>query len=106
METLSATTIFWLIALGSITGWLTGYLMGKEGMSKYSNALWGVFGSLSVGLVALLVGVSSALLYAFIGTLATLFIANVFHSHHQEDIYGGEDHGITVRRYHKKANHQ
>ena len=106
METLSATTIFWLIALGSITGWLVGYLMGREGKTKYSNALWGIFGALSIGIVALLVGLSGVLLYAFMGTLATLFIANVFHEHHKEDRSGNIDRGISVHRYHRNANHK
>jgi len=106
METLSATTIFWLIALGGITGWLVGYLMGHEGRSKYSNIIWGVLGSLIVGLAALWVGMSGVLLFALMGTLGTLLIVNAFHSHHEEDIYEKEDHDISIRRYNKNANHR
>ena len=106
METLSATTIFWLIALGGITGWLVGYFMGREGRSNYSNIIWGVVGSLSVGVAALLVGLSGALLFAFMGTLGMLLIVNAFHDHHKDDIYKGEGHDITVHRYQKNANHR
>lgn len=86
METLSATTIFWLISLGAITGWTVGYAMGNEGITRTSNLIWGIAGSLVIGIIALLLQLMGAFLYAFLGTLATLFLANVFHLHHVEDI--------------------
>ncbi|MGD8428620.1 MAG: hypothetical protein PVH63_13435 [Balneolaceae bacterium] len=105
METLTGTTIFWLLALGSLTGWIVGYVMGHEGRPLYSNIVWGTAGSLSVGLVALWLNLGGVLLFAFMGTLATLFITNVFHTHHTEDISEGEDLEITLRRYRKGAKH-
>lgn len=88
METLSATTIFWLLVLGATTGWIVGYIIGREGITLVSNVIWGTLGALVIGLCGLFLNMSGVLLFAFMGTLATLFLANVFHLHHVEDITG------------------
>jgi len=41
---------------------------------------------------------TGVLLFAMMGTLATLFIANVFHLHHIEDIEGDVHRDIRIRR--------
>lgn len=98
METLSATTIFWLLILGVTTGWIIGYWVGHEGITLASNIIWGGLGSVLIGIIALLLQLSGVLLFALMGTLAMLFIANVFHLHHIEDVKGDIDRGIKVIR--------
>lgn len=97
METLSATTIFWFLILGITTGWLTAYLVGNEGITTYSNIVWGGASAVLVGVLALMLDLSGVLIYAFMGTLAILFIANVFHLHHVEDIEGDIDRGMRIK---------
>lgn len=97
METLSATTIFWFLVLGITTGWLTGYLVGDEGITTKSNIVWGGAGAVLIGAVALTLDLSGVLIYSFMGTLAILFIANVFHLHHVEDIEGDIDRGMRIK---------
>lgn len=103
METLSATTIFWLIVMGATIGWVHGYLIGHEGITLISNIIWGIAGSVASGVVALIIGVSGVFLFGLMYTLAALFIANVFHLHHVEDITGDIDRGMRIKRK-KKAN--
>lgn len=98
METLSATTIFWLIVLGATTGWVIGYWVGHEGVTLISNILWGTAGSVVIGVLGLYLQLSGVLLFALLGTLSTLFLANVFHLHHAEDMEGGIKPGIRIRR--------
>lgn len=98
METLSATTIFWLIVLGATTGWIVGYFIGHEGITLVSNLIWGTAGAVLIGLIGLWLELSGVLLFALMGTLATLFLANVFHLHHVEDILGDTQHSIRIKR--------
>lgn len=96
METFTATTIFWLMVLGATTGWIVGYIMGREGISVVSNVIWGVVGTPIIGISGLYIELSGVLAFALIGTLAMLFLANVFHAHHDEDISGGIDRGVRI----------
>ena len=98
METLSATTIFWLLVLGATTGWIIGYWVGHEGVTLVSNIVWGIAGAVSVGILGLYLQLSGVLLFAMMGALATLFLANVFHLHHVEDKEGDIDRGIRIKR--------
>lgn len=98
METLNATAVFWFIAMGITVGMVFGLFIKREGRSMKANITWGTAGALVNGTLALWVGLGDGLLFAFVGTLAVLFIANVFHQHHQEDILGHVDAGITIRR--------
>ncbi len=96
METLSATTIFWLLVLGATTGWIVGYIIGKEGITLTSNVIWGMIGAPIVGVCALYVQISGVLVFSLLGTLAMLFLANVFHLHHVEDITGDIKRGMHI----------
>ncbi|MDZ7691086.1 MAG: hypothetical protein U5K69_08105 [Balneolaceae bacterium] len=95
MENLSGTAIFWFISLGITVGWLFGYYIKKEGRSMNANMTWGTAGALVVGSMGIVLGFGDGLLFAFMGTLAVLFIANVFHQHHEEDTFGHVDKGIN-----------
>lgn len=96
METLSATTIFWLLVLGATTGWIVGYVIGREGITLTSNVIWGTIGAPIIGVCALYVQISGVLVFALLGTLAMLFLANVFHLHHVEDLNGDIKGGIRI----------
>ena len=96
METLSATTIFWLLVLGATTGWIVGYIIGHEGITLTSNVIWGTIGAPLIGICALYVQISGVLVFALLGTLAMLFLANVFHLHHVEDLPGDIKWGIRI----------
>lgn len=99
MGTLSATMIFWFLMLGVTTGWVLGYIVGHEGITLRSNIVWGGASAILIGVIALLLNFSGgALLYSFMGTLAMLFIANVFHLHHVEDIKGDIDRRMQIKR--------
>lgn len=98
METLSATTIFWFIVLGATTGWIVGYWVGQEGVTLISNIVWGTAGAVLVGIFGLYLELSGVLLFSFMGTLAMLFLANVFHLHHVEDIKGDINRGMRIKR--------
>ena len=97
METFSTTTIFWLFVLGATTGWIVSYLMGREGITLIRNLIWGTGGAVLIGLIGLWLELSGVLLFALMGTLATLFLANVFHLHHVEDILGDIKREIRIK---------
>lgn len=90
METFSITTILWLIASGAVIGYIVGIIMRKEGIGVDKNILWGMGSTVGIGGIFLLFELSGVMLYAFIGTLAFLFIVNVFHFHHLQDVLGSE----------------
>lgn len=98
METLTATTIFWLLVLGATTGWVMGYLVGHEGVTLVSNIIWGTLGAVVIGIFGLYLELSGVFLFSFMGTLAMLFLVNAFHLHHVEDITGDIDRGMRIKR--------
>ena len=98
METLSATTIFWLLAQGALVGWMVSHFIKHEGVTLKANIIWGMAGAISTGLCGLYLNLSGVLMFAFLGTLAILFLANVFHLHHVEDITGDIDRGIRIKK--------
>ncbi len=98
MITLSGTAIFWFIALGLTVGMIFGLFIKEEGRSMIANLSWGTVGAVVTGSLAILLGFGDGMLFAFIGSLAILFIANVFHQHHKEDIFGHVDMGIKIKR--------
>ena len=98
MEMLTITTIIWLSVLGATTGWVLGNIIGHEGITVRANIIWGTLGAVLIGVLGLWMQLSGILLFAFAGTLATLFLANVFHLHHQEDLLGDAKRTIHIRR--------
>lgn len=99
METLTSTSVFWLLVLGATTGWLMGYWVGHEGITLVANIIWGTAAAVVVGVLGLLLELSGALLFGWMGALAILFVANVFHLHHVEDVKGDIDRGIRINRH-------
>ena len=96
MNALNGTLIFWFITLGLILGAIFGSIIKKEGITIIANLVWGTIGSVLTGSVALVLGFSDGLMFALVGTLAVLFLVNVFHQHHQEDVAGHIDQDINI----------
>jgi len=88
MIELSGTAIFWFISLGLIIGSFYGLIIKREGISVAGNIIWGVISSVLTGSLGIWLNFGDGLLFAFVCTIAFLFIVNVFHQHHEEDIYG------------------
>lgn len=78
MEELNAVTIYWLISIGLLVGYVTDLLMIKRGIGMYGNLIWGAIGSVLIGVIAILFNLFGALIYAAVGSIAFLFLINVF----------------------------
>ncbi|MEX0770508.1 MAG: hypothetical protein WD035_07240 [Balneolaceae bacterium] len=98
MEFVDGITIYWFISIGLMVGWVTGIVIGKEGKSAYANLFWGVISSIIMGMIGASAGLGDGLLFSFVGTLAFLFLVNVFHQHHQEDLHIDPDAAHIAKR--------
>lgn len=85
MEALNGATIFWLITLGMLAGAAVKVTMWNTTINLPLNIAAGVSGSLVVGGLTIGLNLPGGLLFAFIGTLAVLFIVNVFHVQGEEN---------------------
>lgn len=93
MILINGTAIFWFIALGLLIGLLFGIFVKKEGVTVSANIFWGAIASVLTGSLGIILGFGDGLLFAFVYTLAFLFIMNVFHHHHKEDLMDKVKHG-------------
>lgn len=84
MEELTGTTIFWLIALGMVAGALVKVLIWNRGVELIPNLVGGIAGALIVGGLATVIDLYGSMAFAFLGSLAILFILNVFHMQSDE----------------------
>jgi len=96
METLTGVHIYWFISMGLLVGLIIGLIVGKEGMSVERNILFGAIGAVIMGIIGIWVGFGDGLWFSFVALIAFLFIVNVFHQHHVEDIKGEIDHHARV----------
>ncbi|REL38886.1 hypothetical protein DYD21_02735 [Rhodohalobacter sp. SW132] len=78
MEELNGVTIYWLISIGLLVGFIIDLLMMKKGIGMIGNVVWGAIGSIIVGVSMILLGVFAPLIYATLGSIAFLFLINVF----------------------------
>jgi len=78
MEELNAVTIYWLISIGLLVGFIIDLLMMKRGISLMGNVLWGAAGSVIIGGFMIVLNVFAPLIYAALGSIAFLFLINVF----------------------------
>jgi uncharacterized membrane protein YeaQ/YmgE (transglycosylase-associated protein family) len=85
MEELNAVTIYWLISIGLLVGYITDIIMIKRGIGMIGNVVWGAIGSLILGVICIVLGLFGPLVYAAIGSIAFLFLINVF-SFHTDDV--------------------
>ncbi|NBB77366.1 MAG: hypothetical protein GVY02_08305 [Bacteroidetes bacterium] len=81
MEELNAVTIYWLISIGLLIGFIIDLIMIKRGVGMISNVVGGAIGSVIIGVVMISLGVFAPLVYAALGTVAFLFLVNVFSFH-------------------------
>jgi uncharacterized membrane protein YeaQ/YmgE (transglycosylase-associated protein family) len=88
MENINGVLIYWFISIGLLEGFATSVFLRNEGMSLKGNLIWGMIGAIIMGAIGIYMGIGDGLLFAFIGTLPLLFLVNVFHQHHQEDLFG------------------
>ena len=78
MEELNGVTIYWLISIGLLVGFIIDLVMMKRGISLVGNVLWGAVGSVIIGVTMIALNVFAPLIYAAIGSIAFLFLINVF----------------------------
>lgn len=81
MEELNGVTIYWLISIGLLVGFVIDIVMIKRGIGMFGNVLWGAAGSVVIGVTGILLGLYAPLVYAALGTIALLFLINVFSFH-------------------------
>lgn len=81
MEELNVVTIYWLISIGLIIGYLMDLMMIKRGIGMIGNIIGGVAGSVLVGISVISIGLVGPLVYSAIGSIAFLFLVNVFSFH-------------------------
>lgn len=99
METLDAVLLYWFISVGLLIGILFGLIIGDEGISVKGNLIWGIIGSVIMGLIGSIMGLGNGILFAALGTLILLFLVNVFHQHHIEELIGEANSGYIRRRH-------
>lgn len=95
MEELNGATIFWLIALGMVAGGIMKLLLGNErGLGIITNIVGGVLGTLIVGILAIKIQVPGSLLLGLMGTMAILFLGNVFFMEDDQHPHGAEENPV------------
>ncbi|MGM0589057.1 MAG: hypothetical protein ACQETE_11615 [Bacteroidota bacterium] len=97
MEQITWTLIIWQLAIGLFVGGTVGRFIEWEGISFYANIIWGAFSAVITGNIAVIFGIGDGVLYAMLGTVAVLFLVNVFHQHHEEDFFGDIKHDIKIK---------
>lgn len=92
MAELDGATIFWLISLGMVTGAGLKLFLGDErGLGMMANLVGGILGCLIVGIVSLKLHMPGSLLLGLMGTMAILFLANVFYMEDDEHPHEAEE---------------
>lgn len=104
METLSLTLIYWYGSVGAAVGFIFGVIIRKEGVSVEANLFWGVVGAIIMGVIGFDTGIGDGVLFSFMATWTFLFLINVFHQHHVEDVLGEIEHPAhTITRGEKPS---
>ena len=70
--------LFWMIALGSTIGFIGHYIYREQGVALGSSIIVATAGAVVMGLVAHYLSYDLPGMYAFLGAITFLFIANVF----------------------------
>lgn len=103
MIDVTGTQIYWFISVGLVVGFLVGIFINGEGVSLMANLFWGVVGGLIMGYIGVQLGLGDGVWFSFIANWPFLFLINVFHQHHVEDIKGEVDHPAHLVRGGKKG---
>lgn len=85
MEELNSVTIYWLISIGLLIGLIIDLIMIKRGIGLIGNILWGAAGSVIIGISVISLDLFAPLIYAAVGSVAFLFLINVFSFHTADD---------------------
>ncbi len=85
MEELNLVTIYWLISIGLFVGLIVDLIMIKRGVGLIPNVISGAVGSVIIGVFMIELMVFGALIYAAVGTIAFLFLINVFSFDQEHD---------------------
>jgi hypothetical protein len=102
MKILSLTQIYWYASIGAVIGFIFGVVIKKEGVSLEANLFWGVVGAILMGAIGFNRGLGDGVLFSFMATWVFLFLINVFHQHHTEDLFGEIDHPAHLSKRAKK----
>lgn len=86
MEELNSVTIYWLISIGLLVGFVIDILMIKRGIGMIGNIIGGAIGSVIIGVIAIYLNLFAPLIYAFLGSISFLFLINVFSFHALDDM--------------------
>lgn len=95
MELMTGTLIYFFISIGLIVGAINGFVIGREGVSLKANVFWGVVGAVIMGYIGVIFGIGDGVFFSFIATWPFLFLINVFHRHHVEEVLG-ETHDAEI----------
>lgn len=98
METFDGVLLYWFISVGLLVGILFGIIIGNEGISVTGNLIWGAIGSVLMGLIGSIMGLGDGILFAGMGTLILLFLVNVYHQHHVEELISEANTGYLRRK--------
>ena len=86
MEELNSVTIYWLISIGLLVGFIIDLIMIKRGIGMIGNIVGGAAGSVIIGVCSILLNLYAPLIYAAVGSIAFLFLINVFSFHVSEHV--------------------
>ncbi|CAN5400306.1 hypothetical protein BH23BAC3_BH23BAC3_18620 [soil metagenome] len=78
MEELNGVTIYWLISIGLFVGLFVELILMNRSIGLIMNAIWGAVGSVIIGVAMIILNMFGPLIYAALGTVAFLFLINVF----------------------------
>ncbi|MEX0647396.1 MAG: hypothetical protein WEA56_13245 [Balneolaceae bacterium] len=84
MEEINAVTLYWLISIGLLIGYIMDLVMIKRGVGLIGNLAGGIVGSVIIGVSVISLNLYGPLVYAAIGSIAFLFLVNVFSFHQGE----------------------
>lgn len=96
MELITNVMIYWYISMGLLIGLIYGMLMRKEGAPMSWNLVWGMISAVMMGYIGVFNELGDGIWFSFIATVAFLFLVNVFHNHHEEDVLGEISHPARV----------
>lgn len=91
MEELNGVFIYWLISIGLLVGYIIDLVMIKRGIGMWGNIIGGVVGSVIIGIVAITLGLVAPLMFAAVGSVAFLFLINVFSFHTSDHVEAKTD---------------
>lgn len=86
MEELNGVTIYWLISIGLLVGFIIDVIMWKRGIGLIGNVVGGALGAVIIGAVVISLNMYGPLIYAALGAIAFLFLVNVFSFHPNDSV--------------------